>query len=445
MEFITHTAFIDKWMLQIYRCLFAFAVLLSIALGGYLVLGGAKSSEGKKASFSIEKEVLGQGLLALNSCREPLILQELLLVGVNTRPDQDRQFSLALRSTGEQKIGTLGETIFLQQVHGTWMFSTEPELSLTPYSVEGTQLLCKLNNDQAVLTPSSLFLRPLAHESYVEALKKGTAWGTDVFLAGWGGDEYRNLTQKVKVAIGPSVYFLNVGDCLYWNGEKWTEDPSMNNFLILNRAKAPAIELSERGEVSMNTPPLSDNLNPGALARFKMGSYSLTGPEKAVGPIAQLVRGSSQGVDFQVWDETGFSSEKIHLAMESSPKTSFKMDELMTAIRPRTASEITCQLGKRRVILKEGDWWIRTDRRWKPVRTAADLEACLHHQIAGELFIFEKIETTKGKVTLKGQAFDRMRTFSEPVSLTVHTEKKLLHLAEKPSQKSSVPLAKKLP
>ncbi len=283
----------------------------------------------------------------------------------------------------------LGETIFLQQVHGTWMFSTEPELSLTPYSVEGTQLLCKLNHDQAVLTPSSLFLRPLAHESYVEALKKGTAWGTDVFLAGWGGDEYRNLTQKIKVAIGPSIYFLNVGDCLYWNGEKWTE-----------------------------------------------------GPEEAVGPIAQLMRGSSQGVDFQVWDETGFSSEKIHLAMESSPKTSFKMDELMTAIRPRTASEITCQLGKRRVILKEGDWWIRTDRRWKPVRTAADLEACLHHQIAGELFIFEKIETTKGKVTLKGQAFDRMRTFSEPVSLTVHTEKKQLHLAEKSSQKSSVSLAK---
>ncbi len=37
----------------------------------------------------------------------------------------------------------------------------------------------------------------------------------------------------------------------------------MNNFLILNRAKALAIELSERGEVSMNTPPLSDNSIPG--------------------------------------------------------------------------------------------------------------------------------------------------------------------------------------
>ncbi len=109
--------------------------------------------------------------------------------------------------------------------------------------------------------------------------------------------------------------------------------------------------------------------------------------------------------------QDGYISSRFNIALQNS-KAPHKAEEVITSVRPRSGSEITCQLGKRRVIVKEGDWWVKTDRRWRSLKTAEDLEAFLHHDIQGELFIFEKIENMKGKTILKGRCFDKMRTES---------------------------------
>jgi hypothetical protein len=196
-------------------------------------------------------------------------------------------------------------------------------------------------------------------------------WAPDLFLHQWGGEEYRDLSAKQKVEIDNKIYFLSVGDLLYFDGGEW-----------------------------------------------KVGKSALDDA-----PLAKLISKSGQQMTFEVWNSTGYGSSIVSIDLQSS-RAPEKAVESITSVRPRSSSEITCQLGKRRVIVKEGDWWVRTDRRWRSLRTAEDLEAFLHHDIQGELFIFEKIENMKGKTILKGRCFDKMRTESLPLSLVVNTEKK---------------------
>jgi hypothetical protein len=383
MELTRQNDFIaEKWIVWMGRGLFCLAISAALTLWNVLIFWNTPLEKSEPVFPKISIDFLGLGPLALNNLQskelQPL-LQELVLIGTNTRPDQDhdRVYSLALRSSGEEKKISIGETVFFDIREGKLVFSKEAtDFGLTARSLHKGQLFCEVKNkdrsETCALSSSAIFAHAIDQEPYVETLKKGATWGKDVFLTEWGGDEYRDMTKKVKVSLGPDVYFLKAGDCLWWNGDMWTSEVQSDEIL----------------------------------------------------PVAQLVKATSNGADFQVWDSTGFSSQTIHIVAQMPPKTSFKMDELMTAIRPRSPSEITCQLGKRRVIVREGDWWIKADNRWKPVRTSSDLEAFLHHQIPGELFIFEKVEASKGKVILKGRAFDRMRTSSEPVSLVMQTEKK---------------------
>lgn len=384
MELITHNDLsVEKWVVRVGQGLLCLTTILTFFLWFHLIF---KQPLTQKVDHSYPKttlSTLGERSLALS---RPLskelqpLLHDLMLIGVNTRPDQELLCNLALRSSAQEKTISLGETVYFETKEGHFVFSDVPtELAFTARAVENNLLHCELKHDETreacALNGSVIFSQTLDKEPYVETLKQGAVWGRDVFLTGWGGQEYREMTSKAKISVGPDVYFLKPGDYLFWDGTKWVSEWA----------------------------------------------------SQEIGPIAQLMKATSRGADFQVWDSTGFSTETIHVEAQTQPKSSLKVDEIMTAIRPRSPTEITCQLGKRRVIVREGDWWIRTDHRWKPVRTAADLEACLNHQIPGELFIFEKVEASKGKVTLKGQAFDRMRTFSEPVSLVLQTEKKPTH------------------
>jgi hypothetical protein len=387
----------EKWLTKIGIGLFCLVILVSFALGVGLVSGQSTLVKEKPIFPTTSPAMLGQGPLALTNPvateLQPL-LQELILIGANTRPDHDRACSIALRSSGQKKTLSVGESVFFETREGKLVFSDEStDLVMTARSIENHQLVCEIKNHNApticTLNASTIFSNTLQQESYLDSLKKGALWGKDVFLSDWGGDEYRAMTSKVKISLGPDVFFLKPGDCLWWDGTAW-------------------------------------------ISHIQSDSTC---------PVAQFVKASSSGADFQVWDSSGFSCQAVHVEPQTPSKASPKLDELITAIRPRSPSEITCQLGKRRVIVREGDWWIRMEDRWRPIRTATDLEACLIHQIPGELFIFEKVETSRGKVLLKGLAFDRMRTASEPISLVLQTEKKAPTAAGKASM-GSPPLAK---
>jgi hypothetical protein len=266
--------------------------------------------------------------------------------------------------------------LFLDAQGSSYTFTDkQTDLSILPLPMTGSEVLLQIETadkkEEVILTSSALFEKSLDGEIYVQSLKKGKMWAPDLFLHQWGGEEYRDLSAKHKVEIDDKVYFLSVGDLLWWDESEWKVGKSVYEDV----------------------------------------------------PLAKLVSTSGQEMKFEVWDPNGYLSSSVNLALQRS-KAPQKAEEAITSVRPRSPSEITCQLGKRRVIVKEGDWWIKTDRRWRSLKTADDLEAFLHHDIQGELFIFDKIENLKGKTILKGRCFDKMRTESLPLSLVVNTEKK---------------------
>lgn len=381
----------EKWVNRSNAALFSLGAIVTCWIWLNFSLGYSVTPQPISNLPNPAKSLIGEGSLSLSrtssSLSEPL-LNEIILVGASTRPDQDhdRICTFALRSSGEKRTISIGETLSFTQKEGKVMFSdAKTELSMTPLSLEESLLACKIDNNNTsefcFLSASSIFSQPLEKEPFTTIFQQSAVWGKDVFLTGWGGDEYREMLNRVKVSIGPDVYFLKTGDLLWWDGQMWVQ------------------------ELQTNT----------------------------MGPVAQVTKAGINGIDIQIWDVSGFSSQTVHVGIQTPPKSSLNVGELITAIRPRTPTEITCQLGKRRVIVREGDWWIRSDDRWRAVRTASDLEACLHHQIPGELFIFEKVEASKGNVTLEGRVFDSMRTSSEPVSLVLQTEKKPSIGSKKPS------------
>lgn len=341
-----------------------------------------KSQPFARKKFDMAK--IGKGPLGLIpkklSPQAEALFQELMIIGKNSRPDQSgaQSISLAFKTSGDQKTVLSGQKLYLTHEQNSYRFSEEAtNLAMIPLSLEGEEVAMQMVTDleaceEIVMTPSWLFHQPIEDQPYVQNLKGGKVWAFDQFLQEWGGDEYRLLTLKTKVQIGSAVHFLDVKGLLWWDGSSWRE----------GRAEKPCT------------------------------------------PLAQLVSSQDRGVQMMVWDETGYSMSRIDLPLLASSPGDFKFNEMIKAVKARCAGEITCQLGRRRVIVKEGDWWVKVGSRFRPLRSSRDLDAFLHHEIQGELVMFEKIETTPDQVLVKGRVFDKMRAVSQPLALTLDTGKK---------------------
>jgi hypothetical protein len=312
------------------------------------------------------------------------VIDELVLIGKNSRPDSSAfpTVKLGLKSSGNQREVICGQAVDFS--------NPQMKFTVTPRSIVDQGVLVEVamgeNREEFVLSPSRLFQPSCEEEEYFQVVKNGQFWGSDIFLQHWGGMEYQALSSKQKIEMGGKVYFVAAGDFLWWNGDAW-----------------------------------------------KMGKPSLIDA-----PLMKILVASPQILKAEIWDKDGFSSKIVQMPLQTPPKNFLKADEMMTAVRSRASDEITCQLGKRRVTVREGDWWVHNKGRWKVLKNGYDLEAFLNHEIPGELFIFEKIENGKEKVTLKARSFDRMRTHSEPISLVFNTEKKMSQNPAKELARASV-------
>jgi hypothetical protein len=316
------------------------------------------------------------------------VVQELLVIGVNNRPDQAvTTLTLGCKTSGDTTVAVMDQPLYLTD---DWRWSKTPtDRTLTTVALQGDEVVMQLAcggqmSEEFNLIPSPLFQQPMDDHPYVQALKAGKGWAFDRLLHDWGGEEYRFLSLKHKVQIGSSVHFLDVKDCLWWDGSTW-----------------------------------------------KPGLHSDA-------PLAQLIASYDRSVQMGVWDEKGTSMVKIDIPVQSSGQIELNPREMMKGVKVRSHGEIVCQLGRRRVIVKEGDWWIKVGGRFRPLRSVRDLEAFLRHEIQGELVMFEKIETSQDQVCIKGRYFDHMRTKEEPLTLTLDSGKKGPSLRTKHSGSSSL-------
>ena len=97
MELVRHTdLLLEKWVLRIGVGLSCFAALMTIFIWALLMIGEPKIEKTPIFLPTPSLDAIGQGPLALSPTLskelQPL-LQELILIGANTRPDKDSEDS----------------------------------------------------------------------------------------------------------------------------------------------------------------------------------------------------------------------------------------------------------------------------------------------------------------------------------------------------------------
>lgn len=399
-----------SWLLTLFLCFF-YAICTAISFHrekyGQEVLKKEVPSFPRGIPIPLEK--IGQGPLSLQSSRRKAMLpdmsREIALLAKNIRPDRNTKeigFLLSLKSSQvEQKVKN-GQLVFLSCDSSSggsspvYRFSErKTPLWIRPSYLDRNKVLLEVGlfmpsqESEAFLEEKAQFVLQeegglysdrFEKELWFSSLAQAKLWGQDVMFSKFGGQKYSKWRNKMKVEVpgksGSVFCFLEAGDYLAWNEGKWVPVESA---------------------------------------------------EKAQGkPLAQVKSLSVRDLELEVWNEDGFYPQSIKLELQSGFKgKSLKPDQLPQNARMKTLRQVSCSFAKRRYVLKQGDWIVKTKRGWKVLKRSVDVESYLHHILCGELCIFESLVREHGKLCMKGYWIDEMRTEAHPFSLPVVGDRSL--------------------
>lgn len=309
----------------------------------------------------------------------PRIAQELLFSFESSRPDE---ISLApsvfvkIKKTSQSKQVFLPGRLYLECLDGEKLrFVDSPSLfwleltMISPQKIEGkvfieTSLSEKIETENFIASSQEVSLQSgqdFSERSPFRVLSEGKWLGTDKFK-----EKYESGTLCQRIELGSSLIDLQEEDWLIWAKDRWIK---------------------------------------GSLA---------DGAQK---PIARMKAVQGKSLILEGWDGTGF----ICLGLSHHSASSFKMkgEELLSSIRVRSCKQISCMLEKQWMILKCGDWILKTEGRWKILRKQEEKELYREGKLSGELFVFEKIESKLGQKVIQGQLFHVDRSQVLPIELTV--------------------------
>lgn len=175
--------------------------------------------------------------------------------------------------------------------------------------------------------------------------------------AKWLGKDLFKKEELERVEVGPNEYVdVGHGSWLVWKGQKW-----------------------------------------------EVGHSPLQGA-----PVARIESSSPKGLVLEGWDSKGY----MRILVPPGSVSSFKVkgEELFSSLRIRSEKQISCVLEKQCLVLKSGDWVLKTGGRWKILRKKEEREAFLHGKLLGELFIFDQISQKQGQKMVQGRIFPSSRT-----------------------------------
>lgn len=357
----------------------------------------------KKGRFIFPYEAIGAGGLALHP-RHALgwisrLADELVLIAYNSRPDiepKDAKILISLKNGKEQLNLSNGRIVYLKESEqGKGLQSSEDATGLwaKPILLEngavlieaGRKLISKEGGQTGEEKGQFIVAEQggvpsrynPANQPFAKELKSGRCFPYDLFIQKYGGREYNSWREKavIELSHGDLTYacFVSLGDYLLYDEGEW--------------------RLCASQEL------------------------------KADRPVAQVKAISGKAIDIEVWDETGFCPLQFKIELEKTGPSPFKSELMPSAIRLRSGTQVSCAFGKRRVILKQGDWLLKTSTGWKNLRRTEEIEQYLDHRLKGELFIFDAIEKEQGRFVMKGHLFDETRTQMQVLSLPIDADK----------------------
>ena len=133
-----------------------------------------------------------------------------------------------------------------------------------------------------------------------------------------------------------------------------------------------------------------------------------------------------------MWDASGFIHEELSFSFAKPTSVSASLQEVFGSLRFRGGKQVTALVDEKRVFVREGDWWLKTEDGWKTLRSADEFDSYLAHKKKGVLFVVDAIERQGTEGAVKGTLFDEMRISAQPVSLPIVFAQKVV---QKPSGK----------
>lgn len=357
--------------------------------------------KGSRAFFPYES--IGSGALALHP-RPALgwvsrLADELLLVAYNSRPDIDSQQAnilIALKNGKEQLTLSNGSTLFLkesEQGKGLLSSQTPTGLWVKPLLLDNGAVLIEagrkikgLKEDKAgeekgqfiVVQQGGTSARyNLAQQLFAKQIKSARVFPQDLLIQKYGGHEYAAWRDRCVLELTSDfktyACFVCVGDYLIYEEGEW-----------------------------------------------HVSAYE---DLKADKPVALIAAANGKTMEMDVWDDMGFYPLHVKLEMQNQAHLQLKTDAMPSGVRLRSGTQVSCAFGKRRMILRQGDWLLKTSSGWRNLRRTEEIEQYLHHRLKGELLIFDGIEKEQGRSVMKGHIFDETRTHMQALMLPVDPEK----------------------
>jgi hypothetical protein len=214
-------------------------------------------------------------------------------------------------------------------------------------------------------------------QQFASELKLARSFPHDLLIQKYGGREFSSWREKAELEISREgetyALFVSPGDYLLYEEKEW--------------------RVVRRDEL------------------------------KKTCPVAHVVTATGKTLEIDAWDEVGFYPLEIDIEMERPGVFQLKSEEMPSGIRLRSSTQFSCSLGKRRIILKQGDWLLKTAHGFRNLRRSDEIQDYLYHRLKGELLIFDAIEKEQGRTVLRGHMFDETRTHLQPLALPVDVEK----------------------
>ncbi len=201
--------------------------------------------------------------------------------------------------------------------------------------------------------------------------RQGAKWyGIDKFMERHGGEEYKEMATKQRIDFGTpgNAYSVYVGPdtVLAWIDGKWKE-----------------------------VKPGKDSVK-----------YVILTVNKIEDRIMKL----------DLWDVDG-DKTSINLIKSMETWVPDTIQKEFVFIGARTRSQFLFEINKERMTLSPLDWLIKTDKGWKKLTTAQDIDDYVERKISGPMFVFDGVEKRDGKQVLLGTLFNKARTEMKTVEI----------------------------
>lgn len=344
--------------------LLAFSFLFNIQTSDSLLLKEKKEKELKIApySFSLALSQTAPGFSL------PNLQDKLIFSSDPPRPGQatlEPRLLIRLKDSGESKRVALPCRLDLEYQGDLLKFSNHTSLfwlELQPASEGKIEVQGWISSlDGSKINAGQFFA--LGQECPLQEAREFAEKSPFRILAEakwWGRDQFRNGTDSTEILEMGELIELRQNDWLIWKEGKWQKSAT----------------------------PEKD-------------------PEKNLG-LAKIQSISPKILILEGWD--GNDHTRIGLSLAAGPQFKLRGEDLFSMVRVRSEKQISCMLEKQCMVLKTGDWVLKTAGRWKILRKKDEKDAFLNGKLFGELFILDQISQKQGQKMMGGRLFNPGRT-----------------------------------